>query len=170
MAWESAIVDGFDAAGIGVVPYLPDTAVAPVLRAVQSAGFRTVRVEREESAVAVAAGAWVGGERGAVVCQSSGMANALNAVGSLAVPADLPFLGVVSRRGDLGEFNIAQVPGGYALPDLLEDLGVRNRTVTDAANLEAVVRKAAETAFSTRTPYVVCLDSAVTGYKQEATR
>jgi len=170
MDWNEAVVEGLAEAGVDLTAYLPDGAVAPVIGALEAADARTLRVEREESAVAVAAGAWVGGERAAVVCQSSGLANAVNALGSLTVPARLPFVGIVSRRGDLGEFNIAQVPGGYGLPGMLDAVGIRNAVVSDPDRAGEVTRMAAESAFSTRTPYVVCLDATVTGYKREATR
>lgn len=152
---------------VDVTAYLPDTMVAPMADAVER-DTRVVRVVREEAAIGVLAGAWVGGDRGVLVCQSSGLANCFNALASLAVPARLPFLAVVTRRGDLGEFNLAQVPGGYNMPDLLDDVGVRNRVVEDPDRVGETVRMAGETAFSTRTPYVVLLDSTVTGYKEES--
>lgn len=167
MVWQTDVRDGLTAADVGIAAYLPDGAVSPLVDELESSPLRTVRVEREESAVAVAAGAWIAGERAVVVCQSSGLANAFNAVGSLALPAQTPFVGVVSRRGALGEFNVAQVPTGYGLPGMLDELGVRNEVVSDPERVGDVVRMAAETAFSTRTPYVVCLDATVTGYKRE---
>ena len=153
--------------GVDVAAYLPDTMVAPLADAVERE-TRLVRVVREEAAVGVLAGAWIGGSDGVLICQSSGLANCFNALASLSVPARLPFLAVVTRRGDLGEFNLAQVPGGYNMPDLLDDVGVRNRVVEDPDRVAETVRMAGETAFSTRTPYVVLLDSTVTGYKEES--
>lgn len=168
MAWERAVVEGLVEAGVDLVAQLPDGALGPVVDGLDEAGVRTLRVEREESAVAVAAGTWVTGDRGAVVCQSSGLANSLNALGSLAVPARLPFVAIISRRGNLGEFNIAQVPAGYGLPAMLDEMNVRNEVVSEPEGIDETVHLAAETAFSTRTPYVVFLDTTVTGYGQEA--
>lgn len=168
MSWEDDVVNGLLAAEIDLVAQLPDGALGPVVDRVDDAGVETLRVEREESAVAAAAGTWVTGQRGAIICQSSGLANSLNALGSLAVPARLPFIGIVSRRGDLGEFNIAQVPAGYGLPAMLEEMEVRNAVVSEPGGIEDTVRLAAQTAFSTRTPYFVFLDTTVTGYGQEA--
>lgn len=168
MDWERDVVEGFLDAEIDLVAQLPDGALGGVVEDVADAGVRTLRVEREESAVAAAAGTWVTGDRGAVICQSSGLANSLNALGSLAVPADLPFLGVVSRRGDLGEFNVAQVPAGYGLPAMLEEMNVRTEVIEEPGGLGDTISLAAETAFRTRSPYVVFLDTTVTGYGQEA--
>jgi sulfopyruvate decarboxylase subunit alpha len=168
MSWETAIVDGLRDAEIDLVTQLPDGAMGAVVEGLDEAGIRTLRVEREESAIAAAAGTWVTGSRGAVICQSSGLANTLNAIGSLSVPARLPFLALVTRRGGLGEFNVAQVPTGYGLPAMMDELGVRNTVVSEPEAIQQTVRMAAETAFSTRTPYVVFFDSTVTGYGQEA--
>jgi sulfopyruvate decarboxylase alpha subunit len=168
MDWAEAAVEGLTRAGVDHVVHLPDSSVDPVMDA--TGGLETTLVSREEEAVGVLAGSWLGGRRGALVCQSSGLATAVNAVGSLAVPARVPFVGVVSRRGDLGEFNLAQVPAGYGMPDLLDAVGVRNHVVDRPGDVGQRVRMAAESAFSTRTPYVVLLDATVTGYKAEASR
>lgn len=168
MGWETDVVDGLMEADVDLVTQLPDGAMGAVVEELDAAGVRTLRVEREESAVAAASGTWVTGDRGAIICQSSGLANAINAIGSLSVPARLPFVAVVSRRGGLGEFNIAQVPAGYGLPAMLDEMGVRNDVVGRPDEVKETVRMAADTAFSTRSPYVVFLDATVTGYGQEA--
>ncbi|WP_224271090.1 thiamine pyrophosphate-binding protein [Haloprofundus salinisoli] len=168
MSWETDVIDGLRDANIDLVTQLPDGAMDAVVEGLDEAGVRTLRVEREESAIAAASGIWVTGNRGAVICQSSGLANTLNAIGSLSVPARLPFLALVTRRGDLGEFNVAQVPAGYGLPAMMDEMGVRNTVVSEPESIRQTVRMAAETAFSTRTPYVVFFDTTVTGYGQEA--
>lgn len=169
MTWTEAVVDGLKRTDVELVAYLPDSKLAPLIEAVEADDdFRTVLVSREEEAVGVLVGAWLGGTRGALLCQSSGLANTFNALGSLAVPARIPFLGVVTRRGDLGEFNLAQVPAGYSMDALLDDVGVRNHAVDDPSVVGDRVRMAAETAFATETPYVVLLESTVTGYKEES--
>jgi sulfopyruvate decarboxylase subunit alpha len=165
--WATAAVAGLERAGVDHVVHLPDSSVAPVLEATT---VESTLVSREEEAVGVLVGAWLGGRRGALVCQSSGLATAFNALGSLAVPARVPFVGLVSRRGDLGEFNVAQVPAGYGMPDMLDAVGVRNHVVDRPEDVGRRTQMAAESAFSTRTPYVVLLDATVTGYKSEASR
>ena len=58
------------------------------------------------------------GQRGALLIQSSGLGNTLNALGSLAMAYRLPFPLLVSLRGELGEFNPAQLHMGRAVPGL----------------------------------------------------
>lgn len=166
MAWERAAFDGLREAGIDTVAYLPDSFVSPLIDlAEDDDAIDAVRVTREESAVSLLTGAWLGGGRGALVCQSSGLANAFNALGSHAVPGSLPFVGLVTRRGDLGDHNGAQVPAGYGLPRMLDAVGVRSRHLEPADDARDVVAAAAETSFSTHAPYVLLLSSTLGGVK-----
>ncbi|OYR79052.1 hypothetical protein DJ72_14485 [Halorubrum distributum] len=171
MTWSEDAAEALADADIDLIAYLPDSKMDALIgEVVDDDRFETVLVSREEEAVGVLVGAWVGGNRGALLCQSSGLANTFNAIGSLSVPARVPFLGVVTRRGNLGEFNIAQVPAGYNMDDLLDTIGVRNSVVTDPKNIREMVTLAGETAFSTQSPYVILLEQTVTGRKSEATK
>jgi len=168
MDWTQDVLSSLAANEIDLVASLPDGALDPLLSALASEPrIETVTATREEGAVGVLSGAWLGGRRGALVCQSSGLATTVNALSSLSKPARIPFLGIVSRRGDLGEFNLAQVPFGYAASSVLDEIGIRNRTVSDPTELGDAVDLAAKTAFSTEEPYVLLLDATVTGAKDE---
>lgn len=168
--WAAEAVAALRTVGVDLAVGLPDSGVAPLFEAFEIAGVETLFASREEEAVGVLGGAWVGGRRGALVCQTSGLANALNAVGSLSLPARLPFVGLVSRRGGLGEFNPAQVPMGYNMPAVLDAVGLRNCVVERPGEVAERTRLAAASAFSTGTPYVVFLDATVTGHEPEAER
>lgn len=54
----------------------------------------------EGDAVAVCAGASLGGKRGVFLCQNSGLTNATSPLVSLTYPFGIPILGFVSLRGD----------------------------------------------------------------------
>lgn len=166
MSWDADALDALHAGGVDLVAYLPDSVLAPLVDRVEADDdVEAVRVTREAEAVAALGGAWLGGRRGALVCQSSGLANSFNALGSHVVPAGLPFVGLVTRRGDLGEHNLAQVPAGYNLPRLLDDLGVRNHPLEAGDDVGDVVSKAVDTAFATGQPYVLLLERTLTGGK-----
>jgi len=168
VTWEEDIVSALRANGVEFVAYLPDTVVGDLVAAVEAdEAFTAVRVTREEEAVGVLSGAWLGGQRGALLCQSSGLATAVNALASLSKPARIPFLGIVTRRGDLGEFNLAQVPFGYNMADVLDDIGVRNDSLGGDDDVGRTVDAAAKTAFATEEPYVLALESSLTGAKDE---
>lgn len=168
MTWEGDVAEALAANDVTTVAYLPDSAVSSFIERIEDEErFDTVRLSREEEGIGVLAGTWLGHGRGALVCQSSGLATTINALASLSVPAHVPLLALVTRRGDLDEFNAAQVPFGYGLEDVLDAIGVRNTSLEDPAEAGRRVGMAARTAFSTRSPYAVLLESTLTGAKDE---
>lgn len=168
MSWENAVTSALREHDVRVVAHLPDSVVAELIETTErDDAFSSFRVAREEEAVSMLAGAWLGGECGALVCQSSGLANCFNALGSHSVANGLPFVGLVTRRGDIGEHNFSQVPGGYNMPELLDDVGVRNRSLDAGDPVEETVGRAVDTARSTGQPYVLLLERNLTGGKDD---
>lgn len=156
--WASGVCAGLDAAGVQHVTYVPDNPLAHVLRILDSeyGHVTTILATREEEAFGIAAGLYLGGVRPAVMLQSSGLGNSLNALTSLIVPYQIPLLIVVSMRGDTGEWNAAQVPMGRAVRPIFDAVGISHTTAESAETTADTVRLAAATAFDTRLP-VACL-------------
>ena len=77
----------------------------------------------EEEGIGYLAGAWLGGERGALLMQSSGVGNCINTL-ALQACARFPLLMVVTMRGDWAEFNAWQNPMGQATEAALNLMGV----------------------------------------------
>src|SRR5215467_6470371 len=73
--------------------------------------------------VALAAGAWLGGDRAVLLMQSSGVGNCINML-SLLASCRLPFLTFVTMRGEWAEFNPWQIPMGKATSQAFEIMGV----------------------------------------------
>jgi len=167
MDWHGDALRALHDRDVEVISYLPDSVVGPLVDRIEGDDrFEAIPVAREEEALAVLGGAWLGGRRGALVCQTSGLANTFNALGSLNVPWGLPFVGIVSRRGGLGEHNLAQIPAGYGMPALLDAMGVRNDPLERPEDVERIVSMAADTAFATETPYVLLAEPTLTGGKR----
>lgn len=168
MAWETAVTTALRESGVRTVAYLPDSVIAPLIELTErDEYFSSYRVAREEEGVALLGGAWLGGECGVLVCQSSGLATCFNALGSHSIANGLPFVGLVTRRGDLGEHNLVQVAGGYNMPRLLDDIGVRNRSLDAGDPIVPTVERAVDTARSTGQPYVLLLERNLTGGKDD---
>jgi sulfopyruvate decarboxylase alpha subunit len=164
--WASSLYQALKASGIGMVAYVPDEVTDPLLRLVQEdPALAVVPVTREEEGVAVLAGGYLGGVRGALVLQSSGLGNSLNALSGLCLAYQIPLLLVVSERGRLGEFNPAQVPLGRALPRILEALGIQAFWAEDGDRLGRLVERAAALAFASCLPVAVVLTPTLTGGK-----
>ena len=150
--WATSVCAGLHDAGIRHVIFVPDNPTSHVLRALRnrSPEIRLTTATREEEAFGIAAGAYLGGQRVAVMLQSSGLGNSLNALTSLLLPYQIPVLMVISMRGDAGEWNAAQMPMGRAVRGILDAIGIPHATVESAAAAESTVRDAATTAFTTR--------------------
>lgn len=162
--WAQAVSEGLHAAGVRDVVYVPDNPLSHVLRTLERrfGDVRLVLATREEEAVGIAAGLYLGGRRPAVLLQSSGLGNSLNALTSLVVPYQVPMLLVVSMRGDVGEWNAAQVPMGRAVRPILDAIGISHVTVESDADAADTTRLAAATAFATRLPGACLLPRRVT--------
>jgi sulfopyruvate decarboxylase subunit alpha len=150
--WAAAVCEGLYAAGSRDVVYVPDNPLSHVLRILGSAypDVRTTVATREEEAFGIAAGMYLGGARPTVMLQSSGLGNSLNAVTSLLVPYKIPVLAIVSMRGDVGEWNDAQVPMGRAVRPICDAIGVPHVTADSPEATAITVRLVGETAFGTR--------------------
>lgn len=68
--------------------------------------FMPVCTTREDEAIGMVAGAWMGGMKALVMMQTSGFALIANALASLTVPLQIPTIMATSERGTLGEFNV----------------------------------------------------------------
>src|SRR5207249_8365365 len=112
-----AVARSVHSAGIRDVVYVPDTPLSWVLRAFEDdyPDVQLLLATREEEGFGIAAGLYLGGRRPAVMLQSSGVGNSLNAITSLLLPYRIPVLMIVNMRGEPGEWNEAQVPMGRAL-------------------------------------------------------
>jgi sulfopyruvate decarboxylase subunit alpha len=156
--WAVGVCEGVHAAGSRDVVYVPDNPLSHVLGRLRERlpDVRLVLATREEEAFGIAAGLSLGGKRPTVMLQSSGLGNSLNALTSLLIPYRIPVLLVVSMRGDLGEWNAAQVPMGRAVRSILEAIEIPHVTAESAEATAEVVRVAGLRAFDTRLP-VACL-------------
>jgi sulfopyruvate decarboxylase subunit alpha len=167
-SWARTLLDGFRAEDIRNLVFLPDTVMGRLLAlAEEDPFFRLVGVHREEEAVGILAGMFLGGQRGAMLVQSSGLGNALNALGSLAMAYRIPFPLLVSLRGELGEFNPAQLHMGRAVPGCLDALTIRHVTLSSEVNMSTIVSGALKTCFTAEEPFGILLSALLTGWKPE---
>src|SRR6266545_3023529 len=152
--WAAGVCAGVHAVGCRDVVYVPDNPLSHVLRVFgdQYPDIRLILATREEEAFGIAAGLYLGGRRPAVLLQSSGLGNSLNALTSLLVPYQIPVMMVVSMRGDESEWNSAQMPMGRAVRSILESIDIPHVTAESAEGVAETVRLAGTTAFGTRRP------------------
>jgi sulfopyruvate decarboxylase subunit alpha len=151
-SWARAVSAGLHACGCRHVVYVPDNPLSSVLDVLRSdyPDIVTTLATREEEAFGIAAGLYLGGARPAVMLQSSGLGNSINAIASLVLPYQIPVLAIVSMRGEAGEWNAAQMPMGRALAPILDALGVSHATAESPETTEAIVAGLGRTVFGTR--------------------
>lgn len=167
-AWARTIVAAFKEEQVRNLAYVPDTVMGRLLAlADQDPFFRLIPVHREEEAVGILTGLSLGGERGALLIQSSGLGNALNALGSLAIAYKIAIPILISRRGELGEFNPAQIAMGRGVPGCLEALGIEHVTLRTESEVEVVVAGALKTCFTAEEPFGILISAQLSGWKAE---
>jgi sulfopyruvate decarboxylase alpha subunit len=160
------IADTLTGCGVTVAAYVPDTRLQPILSRLADNGARLRSLTREEECVGYAAGQRIAGQRPVVLMQSSGLGNALNALGGLAVPYRLGLALVVSMRGTLGEANASQVPLGRAASSLLAALGIQSFPVRSAADARQVTEGVTTLAFEAGECAAVMLEPELGGGRE----
>src|SRR5438445_11746424 len=130
--WPERLYQTFKRSGIRQVGYVPDAGHAKLIdRCRADPEIRDVVLSTEEEGVALAAGAWLGGQRAALLMQSSGVGNCINML-SLINTCRFPFLGFITMRGEWAEFNPWQVPMSQATEPVVTAMGVNCYRITDA--------------------------------------
>ena len=145
------MLDTLKANGIKLIVYVPDRVLTPLIKALHADSFFTVfATTREEEAIGVVTGAYMGGLRAAVLMQTSGFATLANALASLVVPSQIPALMFVSERGTLGEFNLGQAMVCKTMRPVLDSLGIENHTITRHDELEFILDRSIKQAYATK--------------------
>ncbi|CAN5790806.1 thiamine pyrophosphate-binding protein [soil metagenome] len=165
--WRSAVIDALKANDIELVCHVADSVLAPIIQELEAdPAFSVITLTREEEGVGALTGAYLGGRRGALLLQASGFGNILNALGSLAIPYQIPFPIILSARGGYLEHNVVQVAWGKAVPETAEALGMQYFPMTDEAEVPFIARQGIHHAFISRRPTVIGIETQLSGGKR----
>jgi sulfopyruvate decarboxylase alpha subunit len=163
--WRHDVFRGLKAAGIRHVAYVPDAGHATAIRLAEAdPEIDAVVLTTEEEGIGYLAGAWLGGERGALLLQSSGVGNCIN---TLALPArgGFPLLMIVTMRGDWAEFNPWQNPMGQATEASLKLMGVMTWRADTPETVAPLLHGAATMAFEGGSACALLLGQRLIGEK-----
>jgi sulfopyruvate decarboxylase alpha subunit len=164
-SWPEDIFSVLQRFDICQVAYVPDAGHSQLIdRVLAEPSMRAVPLTTEEEGVALLAGAWAGGQRGVLLMQSSGVGNCVNML-SLVQVFRLPFLTLVTMRGEWGEFNPWQVPMGMATAGVFELAGVKVLRASAREEVRGVMEAAAGQAYDACTPTAVLLSQRLIGAK-----
>lgn len=123
-AWPDEIYRILRAHDVTQFSYVPDAGHRVLIdRSLADPDVHSVALTTEEEGIGLIAGAHLGGARGVVLMQSSGVGNCINFL-SLVKGGGFPMLMLISMRGDFGEGNPWQMPMGQAVQPVLEAMGV----------------------------------------------
>ena len=165
-ALHEIILATLKANGVKLIVYVPDRVFTPLIQALHvDSFFTTFAATREEEAIGIISGAWMGGLRGAVLMQTSGFATIPNALASLVVPSQIPALIFVSERGTLGEFNLGQALVCKTMRPVLNSIAVENITITRQDELAFTIDRSIKQAVATQAPVTFILSPLLTGGK-----
>jgi sulfopyruvate decarboxylase alpha subunit len=146
-SWPEEIFTRLRAASVRQVAYVPDAGHARLIELCRAdPGIKATVLTTEEEGIGVLAGAWLGGERGVLLMQSSGVGNCINTL-ALARVCALPLLMLVTMRGEAEERNPWQVPMGKIVADNLRLAGALVHEVGEEDAAAAAVEAAARQAF-----------------------
>jgi sulfopyruvate decarboxylase TPP-binding subunit len=118
----------------------------------------------EEEGVALAAGAWLGGERATLLMQSSGLGNCINMF-SLARTCRFPLLMFITMRGEWEEFNPWQVPMGSIVDPVLKLCEAEVYRVNVPEDVAGAAERAIQQAFGNERIAAVILSQQLIGRK-----
>ena len=161
--WPEIVVRVLKANEVKLATYVPDNVLSPLIKLLHADSYFTVLAPaREEEAVAIVAGAYMAGQRGITLMQTSGFATIPNALASLICPFQIPLIMMISERGTLGEFQQGQAIVCRTMRPVLQSLGVEHFAVEQLDQVEFVVDGMIKQAFSTQAPAAIILSPLLT--------
>ncbi len=166
VSWQDEVYRVLREHNVTQFAYVPDAGHRVLIdKSLAGTDVHSVALTTEEEGVALLAGADLGGARGVLMMQSSGVGNCINML-SLTKGGRFPFLALVSMRGDFGEGNPWQFPMGQATQPVLEAMGVICLRADTAEEVVATVRAAATMAYQSGNAVAVLFTQKLLGAKQ----
>ena len=139
--WWKDLYTVLKEADVKQVGYVPDAGHSKLINAcIEDADIDATVLTTEEEGVALGAGAWLGGERAALLM-------------------------LVTMRGQWGEFNPWQVPMGQAIPEILRQAGVLVYEVDQPDEVGPTAAQAARLTYFSQKPVAVLLSQRLVGSK-----
>jgi sulfopyruvate decarboxylase alpha subunit len=164
--WPLDIYNTLKSYDVRQVCYVPDAGHSRLINlSHQDKDIQTTVLTTEEEGVALCAGAWLGGNRSALLMQSSGVGNCVNML-SLMNSCRFPLLTIVTMRGEWAEFNPWQVPMGTATPGAFELMGVTVFRINTPDEAGEVVSAAASLAYEGDQQIAVLISQRMIGRKK----
>jgi len=165
-SWPDTIYGHFRRVGVRQVGYVPDAGHSRLITLCRDdPDIADVVLTTEEEGVGLVAGAALGGQRAALLMQSSGVGNCINMF-SLLRNCGFGCLVLVTMRGEFGEFNPWQVPMGTITADVLRLSGFLVYRIEAADDVDDIVGAGCDMAFDGNVQVAILLSQRLIGPKQ----
>jgi sulfopyruvate decarboxylase alpha subunit len=166
LAWPVRIHEHFKRVGVRQVGYVPDTGHSRLIALCQAdPEIADVVLTSEAEGAGLVAGAALGGQRAALLMQSSGVGNCINMF-SLLSNCGFPCLILVTMRGEFADFNPWQVPMGSITEQVLKLCGFLTYRVEQAEDVDPVVGSGCDMAFSGNLRIAILLAQRLVGHRR----
>ncbi|HVV78954.1 MAG TPA: thiamine pyrophosphate-binding protein [Pseudolabrys sp.] len=163
--WPDQLFGVLKRSDVRQVGYVPDAGHSRLIqRCTTDSEMQAVSLTTEEEGVALAAGAWLGGERAALLMQSSGVGNCINML-SLSRTCRFPMPMFITMRGEWEEFNPWQVPMGQAVEPVLKLCDAEIMRVKKPDEVAGVAERALQSAYGDERIVAVLLSQELIGKK-----
>jgi sulfopyruvate decarboxylase alpha subunit len=164
--WPDDVYKVLKAQDVRQLAYVPDAGHARLIElALADPEMEATALTTEEEGIALLAGAWLGGHKGVLLMQSSGVGNCINML-SLTETCRFPLLMLVTMRGEWAEFNPWQAPMSKATQSSLENMGVQTFRLEEPMEVAPTVDAVASQVFAGDQAAAVLLGQKLIGKKE----
>lgn len=164
-SWQDRLYEKLRANGVDLFVYVPDAGHKQTInRAKADPDATAVALTNEAEGVPILAGYHLGGKKGVLLMQSSGVGNCVNQF-SLVEIGRFPLLTIISMRGEFGEQNQWQFAMGKGVEPCLTAMGLHALKVSTEDDLLPTVQAAHDMVFRGKQGVGVMLSQRLLGAK-----
>ena len=164
------IADELAGAGVRLVASLPDNWISELIREIDGdARFRHVLVNREESAIGLCSGAFMGGMGSAALMGASGLMTVIYAVTKINYTYEIPLFMLITLRGAFGDHHKHHVSNGLYLLPVMDAISMPYRIIDRPEDIREIGRAYVHSRTFTRAT-VVALTRDLLGKHREIPR
>ena len=135
------IADELAACGVRLVASLPDNWLTGVINAIDGdARFVHIPVNREESAIGLCSGAYMGAMGCAALMGASGFMTVIYAITKINYTYEIPLFLMLTLRGGVGDHHKHHVSNSLYLRPLLEAINMSYRVIDEPGDIGSISR------------------------------
>ena len=164
--WDQVVLDTLKQNEVRLVPYVPDKVLGSLITKLHAdPSFTTFPTAREEEAVGIVVGGWMGGVRGAILMQTSGFARSPTRWPRS--PCPIRSRSSCSSPSAARSANSTSARRWCAAPcaRCWNSLAMEHHTITDIDALEFIVDRSIKQAVATQAAVTFILSPLLTGGK-----